>query len=93
MSIPAVSAKVVPLKVKLASSSTAPEVPAITTLLFVKSETVKLETVVSPAPSVPLTSALPLISIVVAVISTSLSAAIANVPSLGELMLRSESIN
>ena len=93
ISIAAVSDNVVPLKVKLASSSTAPEVPAIRTLLFVKSETVKLESVVSPAPNVPLISALPLISIVVAVISTSLSAAIANVPSLVELMLRAESLN
>ena len=38
-------------------------------------------------------SALPLISIVVAVISTSVSAAIANVPSLGEDTLSAESLN
>ena len=55
-------------------------------------ETFNVETVVEPAPSEPLTSALPLISIVVAVISTSVSAAIANVPSLGEETLSAESL-
>ena len=91
-SIAAVTANVEPSKVKFPSSSISPDVPAITTLLLVKSETFNVETVVEPAPSEPLTSALPLISIVVAVISTSVSAAIANVPSLGEETLSAESL-
>ena len=93
ISVAAVTANVVPSNVKLASSSSSPDVPAITILLFVKSETFAVDIVVEPTPSDPLISALPLISIVVAVMSTSVSAAIAKVPSEGEDTLSAESLN
>ena len=92
-STPPVTAKFVPSKVKLPSSSSSPEVPAITTLLFVKSDTFAVDIVVEPTLSDPLISALPFTSRVVVVISTSVSAAIANTPSLGEETLSAESLN
>ena len=78
--LPAPTLNCAPLNVKLTSSSIAPSTPAITMRLSVKSLTLALASVVSPAPSTPsvlvsVTSSVPVIAVLPSTVK-SLSASI-----------------